>query len=498
MTSTRRPTLPRPAGLRARRRCPRPGPPRPQAAAGDLPSGRRIVDHRVRPGETATGLAVRFHAWTAELIARNHLGADGHIRVGQRIEIPVVVAALPRTVPAPARPTGPTPRPTSGTITRRRSAPARPGPAHRAPGRGRARPPATASTRSWRSRCPGRSPAGRWTGARRGGDRRDAGAAEHRRLDVDVRRAAGCTRAGSPTTPPPAYGCCACCAPRPRPGGAPWRRTTRAWARSAPHGLYGETHAYVANVLAHEAAARGGPPARLTGQPGTRRPRHAGDASARPQPRRRPYDWGPGSFPIRPQEGRCAATAVRSARPHGHRRGHRRPHDRAAARRPLPRSARGSPAAAWPASTRPPTSASTARSRSRSCTPGWATTRSSRPGSCARPAPPPGSPTPTWWRSTTRARRTAPSSSRWSWSPGHTLRDVIRKESPMPPARALALLEPVLSALAAAHRAGLDPPRRQARERADRRRPARRSRSPTSAWPRRSAPTPSTPRPAAS
>jgi len=38
---------------------------------------------------------------------------------------------------------------------------------------------------------------------------------------------------------------------------------------------------------------------------------------------------------------------------------------------------------------------------------------------------------------------------------GHTLRDVIRKESPMPPARALALMEPVLSALAAAHRAGL-------------------------------------------
>nr|WP_157347337.1 Stk1 family PASTA domain-containing Ser/Thr kinase [Nocardioides sp. MAH-18] len=38
---------------------------------------------------------------------------------------------------------------------------------------------------------------------------------------------------------------------------------------------------------------------------------------------------------------------------------------------------------------------------------------------------------------------------------GHTLRDVIRKESPMQPARALALLEPVLSALAAAHRSGL-------------------------------------------
>ncbi|WP_244242349.1 Stk1 family PASTA domain-containing Ser/Thr kinase [Nocardioides seonyuensis] len=39
--------------------------------------------------------------------------------------------------------------------------------------------------------------------------------------------------------------------------------------------------------------------------------------------------------------------------------------------------------------------------------------------------------------------------------PGHTLRDVIRKEAPMPAARALALLEPVVSALAAAHRAGL-------------------------------------------
>jgi serine/threonine-protein kinase len=38
---------------------------------------------------------------------------------------------------------------------------------------------------------------------------------------------------------------------------------------------------------------------------------------------------------------------------------------------------------------------------------------------------------------------------------GITLRDVIRKEAPLPPGRALALLEPVLSALAAAHRAGL-------------------------------------------
>jgi len=39
--------------------------------------------------------------------------------------------------------------------------------------------------------------------------------------------------------------------------------------------------------------------------------------------------------------------------------------------------------------------------------------------------------------------------------PGHTLRDLIRKEAPMAPAKALALLDPILSALGAAHAAGL-------------------------------------------
>ncbi len=39
--------------------------------------------------------------------------------------------------------------------------------------------------------------------------------------------------------------------------------------------------------------------------------------------------------------------------------------------------------------------------------------------------------------------------------PGHTMRDTIAKESPMSPSRALALVEPVLSALASAHRSGL-------------------------------------------
>ncbi len=39
--------------------------------------------------------------------------------------------------------------------------------------------------------------------------------------------------------------------------------------------------------------------------------------------------------------------------------------------------------------------------------------------------------------------------------PGLTLRDVIRKESPMSPGKALGVIEPVLSALAAAHHAGI-------------------------------------------
>src|SRR6476661_2607694 len=39
--------------------------------------------------------------------------------------------------------------------------------------------------------------------------------------------------------------------------------------------------------------------------------------------------------------------------------------------------------------------------------------------------------------------------------PGLTLRDLIRKEAPMSPARSLAMIEPVLAALAAAHDAGI-------------------------------------------
>jgi soluble lytic murein transglycosylase-like protein len=77
------------------------------ASADDqpLPSGRRMVTHTVQPGDTATGLAVRYHAWTAELISHNHLDDSAGLVVGQRIEVPVVRAAARRDrADRPARP----------------------------------------------------------------------------------------------------------------------------------------------------------------------------------------------------------------------------------------------------------------------------------------------------------------------------------------------------------------------------------------------------------
>jgi murein DD-endopeptidase MepM/ murein hydrolase activator NlpD len=57
---------------------------------------RRIVTHVVQPGDTATELAVRYHAWTRELIGLNHLGRDATLRAGERVRIPVVVSAAAR------------------------------------------------------------------------------------------------------------------------------------------------------------------------------------------------------------------------------------------------------------------------------------------------------------------------------------------------------------------------------------------------------------------
>ncbi len=64
-----------------------------QAAPWPGHPDRDLVTHTVRPGDTATGLAVRYHAWTAELIRLNRLGPRATLRRGQVLRIPVVVSA---------------------------------------------------------------------------------------------------------------------------------------------------------------------------------------------------------------------------------------------------------------------------------------------------------------------------------------------------------------------------------------------------------------------
>ncbi len=52
---------------------------------------RKIKKYRVKPGDTAAGIATRYHAWTAQLIAINHASM---FHPGQVIRIPVVVEAM--------------------------------------------------------------------------------------------------------------------------------------------------------------------------------------------------------------------------------------------------------------------------------------------------------------------------------------------------------------------------------------------------------------------
>jgi soluble lytic murein transglycosylase-like protein len=78
---------------------------------------RALVRYVVRPGDTVTGLAVRYHAWTAELIAVNGLGRNGALRLGQELRIPIVLSAVRR-----AGGRLPTTRPTQPTASRPRRA----------------------------------------------------------------------------------------------------------------------------------------------------------------------------------------------------------------------------------------------------------------------------------------------------------------------------------------------------------------------------------------
>lgn len=68
------------------------------AEAGLRPVGHRkphphrtIKRHRVRPGDTASGIAVRYHAWTAQLLRINHTRT---LYAGEVILVPVVTRAV--------------------------------------------------------------------------------------------------------------------------------------------------------------------------------------------------------------------------------------------------------------------------------------------------------------------------------------------------------------------------------------------------------------------
>jgi hypothetical protein len=53
--------------------------------------GRRIVAYRVHKGDSATRIAVRFHAWTDELLRINHKTTRSLWYAGERVRVPVVV-----------------------------------------------------------------------------------------------------------------------------------------------------------------------------------------------------------------------------------------------------------------------------------------------------------------------------------------------------------------------------------------------------------------------
>ncbi len=54
--------------------------------------GRRVISYRVHRGDSATGIATRFHAWTAELLRINHKTGRSLWYVGERVRVPVVTS----------------------------------------------------------------------------------------------------------------------------------------------------------------------------------------------------------------------------------------------------------------------------------------------------------------------------------------------------------------------------------------------------------------------
>ena len=449
-------------------------PPPASPAASSSPGCAGPPGHRRRPPAAGTAgiakpytgqarrhrhrLAVRFHAWTAELIAHNHLGRHRRLHVGQRIQIPVVRRRGPQG-PERSRP-----RPHDGRATRHR-----PSTQQQDAPRARDRQPASTPTPSRpRLRPPG--------------DRRHRAAARRQPAAGARGLLAGVRLADAPHLHAPARSApCRCC-PRTGPG-----------CRCTPAAPLKLRHTRD-NVARRGAAARR-----------ARRPDPLAAAPGRgllPGPRR-----GPRARAVRRDQGATCATSgpSRQRLERGLAPGlsagaprHAAPLAHAAARRAAA-PYHGVAADPSPSSRAAPEDQAVERTVERTCSdpmvgrlldgryrigpriarggmatvyeatdlrldrvvavkvmhPGSATTTSSRPASCARPA--------------RAARLSHPNVVgvfdqgdddgtvflAMEYVPGHTLRDVIRKEAPMPPAKALALIEPVLSALAAAHAAGL-------------------------------------------
>ena len=174
------------------------------AAAAPWPGhpDRSIVRHVVRPGDTATGLAVRYHAWTAELIRLNRLGAKGTLLPGpgaadpgralRRTPAPAARSRKPRATPRSTRTTRKHQRSPAGCCT---APPRRRGWLHADLTRDQVRRLVAADGPALRRTAEARA-RHRLAGVRlaaaarlqRRRHRRDAGDAGHRPLDAVVRR----------------------------------------------------------------------------------------------------------------------------------------------------------------------------------------------------------------------------------------------------------------------------------------------------------------------
>jgi hypothetical protein len=89
---------------------------------------RKIKRYRVRPGDTASSIAVRYHAWTKQLIKINH---SSTLYVGDVILIPVVVSASRACTKHKSHKTGLPSVKSSGSTTAHKSHKAKPHKSHK-------------------------------------------------------------------------------------------------------------------------------------------------------------------------------------------------------------------------------------------------------------------------------------------------------------------------------------------------------------------------------